>query len=116
MFSATSSSVSRRDVLKGSGALIVTLALPPLASANTPFTQLNRKLSPSQLDTYLSIAENGDVTAFFGKIDMGQGVDVGIAQIVAEELDVPFNRVRVVMGDSALMRHSIEWPVKTMSS
>jgi len=34
-------------------------------------------------------------------MDMGQGVDVAIAQIVAEELDVPFARVSVVMGDTA---------------
>lgn len=99
----TSASITRRNVLKGSGALIVSLALPPLASvASAAATQLNRRLSPAQLDTYLSIAEDGGVTAFFGKIDMGQGVDVGVAQIVAEELDVPFSRVRVVMGDTAL--------------
>ena len=34
-------------------------------------------------------------------MDMGQGVDVAIAQIVAEELDVPFERVNVVMGDTS---------------
>lgn len=98
-----SPSITRRNVLKGSGALIVSMALPPLAwAASAAATQLNRRLSPAQLDTYLCIAEDGGVTAFFGKIDMGQGVDVGVAQIVAEELDVPFARVRVVMGDTAL--------------
>ena len=44
---------------------------------------------------------DGSVTAFFGKTEMGQGVDVAIAQIVAEELDVAFDKVNVVMGDTA---------------
>jgi CO/xanthine dehydrogenase Mo-binding subunit len=93
--------VTRRAVLKGGGALVVSLALP-LNVAGAQGSQLGRRLSPAQLDTYLSIAEDGGVTAFYGKIDMGQGVDVAIAQIVAEEIDVPFDRVRIVMGDSAL--------------
>jgi len=41
------------------------------------------------------------VQAFFGKMDMGQGLDVAVAQIVAEELDVGANKVDVVMGDTA---------------
>ena len=59
-------------------------------------------LAPDQLDSWLAIKSNGDVVAYFGKMDMGQGVDVAIAQIVAEELDVAFARVSVVMGDTAL--------------
>src|SRR5581483_10688481 len=39
--------------------------------------------------------------AYFGKVDMGQGLAVGIRQIVAEELDVPFERVMLVAGDTA---------------
>src|SRR6185436_5788154 len=42
-----------------------------------------------------------NVTAFFGKMDMGQGVDVAVAQLVAEELDVAVEKVAVVMGDTA---------------
>ena len=41
------------------------------------------------------------LSAFFGKMDMGHGLHVAIAQIVAEELDVPFKRVKVFMGDTA---------------
>jgi CO/xanthine dehydrogenase Mo-binding subunit len=50
----------------------------------------------------LSIDEQGRVTAFFGKMDMGQGVDLSIAQIVAEELDIALEHVDIVMGDTAL--------------
>jgi len=42
------------------------------------------------------------VLAYYGKIDGGQGLGTSIAQMVAEEIDVPFERVRVVMGDSGL--------------
>ena len=40
--------------------------------------------------------------AYYGKIDGGQGLGTSIAQMVAEEIDVAYERVRVVMGDSAL--------------
>jgi nicotinate dehydrogenase subunit B len=93
--------ISRRDVLKGAGTLVVAIALPT-QDVKATATALSRKLSPAQLDTYISIGESGLVTAYFGKIDMGQGVDVAVAQIVAEELDVPVQRVQMIMGDTAL--------------
>lgn len=97
-------SLSRRDLLKGSGGLYVSYLLPEsiLAQTGRAPSPLNRRLSPAQLDTYLSIDENGIITAFFGKTDMGQGVDVAVAQIVAEELDAAIDQVQIIMGDSAL--------------
>ena len=56
---------------------------------------------PDQLDSWIAVLPDGSVTAYFGKMDMGQGVDVAIGQMVAEELDVAFERVTVVMGDTA---------------
>src|SRR3954466_14088491 len=55
-----------------------------------------------QLDSYITIDADGTVVAYYGKIDGGQGLGTAIAQMVAEEIDVPYERVRVVMGDSAL--------------
>ncbi len=99
--------VARRDVLKASGALVVGFSIPAsLTAAATGEAQaaaaLARPLSPSILDSYLAIAADESVTAYFGKMDMGQGLDVAIGQIVAEELDVPFDRVTIIMGDTAL--------------
>lgn len=97
--------VSRRAVLKGSGALIVSVAAPQALSQSATGAgdrAFWRQLSPAQLDTYLSIDERGTVTAYFGKMDMGQGVDLSIAQIVAEELHMDVDDVEVVMGDTAL--------------
>ena len=58
-------------------------------------------LTPDQLSSYIAINADGSVSAFFGKIDMGQGLFVAIGQMVAEELDVPFKAVTVIMGDTA---------------
>jgi CO/xanthine dehydrogenase Mo-binding subunit len=58
-------------------------------------------LTPDQLDSLIAVRQDGSAIAFFGKTDSAQGVDVGIAQIVADELDLPSERVEVVMGDTA---------------
>ena len=58
-------------------------------------------LTPDQLSSYIAVNADGTVSAFFGKMDMGHGLHVAIAQIVAEELDVPFKSVKVFMGDTA---------------
>jgi CO/xanthine dehydrogenase Mo-binding subunit len=97
------SPISRRDFLKAAGALVVTISVPgTVASALSQSTDGKPPLTPDELDSWIAVLPNGNVTAFFGKMDMGQGVDVAIAQMVAEELDVAFERVDVVMGDTAL--------------
>jgi nicotinate dehydrogenase subunit B len=58
-------------------------------------------LMPDQLSSFIAVNADGTVSAFFGKMDMGQGLFVAIGQMVAEELDVPFKAVTVVMGDTA---------------
>ena len=100
--SANVRSPQRRRLLKAGGTLIVSLAIPgTVIESFAQATQAAKPLAPDQLDTWIAIKADGAVTCFFGKMDMGQGVDVAIAQIVAEELDVAFKRVSVVMGDTA---------------
>src|SRR5438045_2074523 len=96
-------SLRRRDLLKGAGALVVAFGLPASLSALAQSAAGGAKpaLTADQLDSWIAVRQDGGITAFFGKMDMGQGVDVAIGQIVAEELDVPFDRVTVVMGDTA---------------
>jgi nicotinate dehydrogenase subunit B len=53
------------------------------------------------LDDWLKIEPDGSITAFSGKVELGTGVRTALAQIVAEELDVSFERVHMVMGDTA---------------
>src|SRR5580765_763512 len=90
--------MDRREFLRTSGALVV--------SFSAPITQVMAQaagkppLVPTELDSWIAVLPNGSVQAFFGKMDMGQGLDVAVAQIVAEELDIGFDKVGVVMGDT----------------
>lgn len=98
--------LSRRAVLMGAGALVVSVGAPVgfelLTGMNEAFAQGARPpLTPEQLSSYIAINADGSVSAFFGKMDMGHGLFVAIGQIVAEELDVPFKAVKVYMGDTA---------------
>ena len=52
-------------------------------------------------ETFIKIAADGAVTAFNGHVDLGTGIRTALGQIVAEELDVSFARVVVVLGDTA---------------
>jgi nicotinate dehydrogenase subunit B len=52
-----------------------------------------------QVELFLVLEEGGSITAFNGHVDLGTGVRTALMQIVAEELDVPIERVRMVLGD-----------------
>jgi nicotinate dehydrogenase subunit B len=67
---------------------------------------------PTDFNAYLRIAEDGKVTGFSGKAELGQGTQTALAQILAEELDVPLDRVDVIMGDTALC----PWDMGTFGS
>jgi nicotinate dehydrogenase subunit B len=54
------------------------------------------------LDDWIAIGTDGTITALSGKVEIGTGVRTALAQIVAEELDVALEQVRMVMGDTAL--------------
>jgi nicotinate dehydrogenase subunit B len=67
------------------------------APARTPVT-LARRSTPKDVDAWLSIGADGAITLATGKVEFGQGIQTGFGQLAAEELDVPFARVNVVMG------------------
>jgi nicotinate dehydrogenase subunit B len=93
--------IARRDLLKGAAALVIAVNMPPVVrKAAAVAVAPARSLDPTELDTWLAIAADGSVTGYWGKMDMGQGVDTAIAQIIAEELDVDVETVSIVTGDS----------------
>jgi nicotinate dehydrogenase subunit B len=95
--------LSRRTFLTSTGALLVTLSAPAdWAAAATYGAATRPPVTGDQLDSYITVGADGTVTAYYGKIDGGQGLETAIAQMVAEEIEVPYERVRVIMGDSAL--------------
>ena len=90
---------SRRDLLKGGGALIVTFAFgSPIGET---FAQGGKPLALTEVDSFLAIDPSGAVTLYTGKVDLGTGVATALPQIVAEELDVPLNRIKLIQGDTA---------------
>ncbi|KPK36166.1 MAG: hypothetical protein AMJ65_16595, partial [Phycisphaerae bacterium SG8_4] len=88
--------VSRRDVLKGLGGGIVILFATgdPLAKGQ------RRSGQRPDFNAYLHIAEDGRVTCFTGKVELGQGPMTSLAQTVADELDVSLDSVDMVMSDT----------------
>jgi len=87
--------LNRRDFLKASGGLIVSFSL----RAQGP---LQGSPPLNQLDSWISIAADGSITAYSGKEELGQGISTAQQQLVAEELSVPFNRVKLIYCDTAL--------------
>ncbi len=102
----TTMTLSRRSLLKAGGFCVVSIGAPigfnTLVGIESALAQGTKPtLTPDQLSSYIAVNSDGTVSAYFGKMDMGQGLFAAIGQIVAEELDVPFNSVKVIMGDTA---------------
>src|SRR4051794_37659758 len=93
--------LSRRQFLKSTGGLIVSFNLfPSLPAFGQSTVGPGMDADPTQLDSWLALAPDGTVTVFSGKVDLGTGVETALAQIVAEELDVPFSRVHMIGLDT----------------
>jgi len=92
---------TRRSFLKTSGALIVGFGSGGLivTRAQGP---LQGSPAMNQLDSWIAIATDGSITAFSGKEELGQGISTAQQQLVAEELSVPFNRVKLIYCDTAI--------------
>ncbi len=99
-------SVSRRDFLRSSGVLIVgfsaTSLVGPFAEAQGPFGTHPSHIDPSRLDSWIAVAADGTITACTGKCDFGQGMLTAQTQLVAEELCVPIQRVKLIQCDTSV--------------
>jgi isoquinoline 1-oxidoreductase len=94
----------RRDFIKLTGGslagLLIFFRAGPFRLLATP-ADVKRSL-PTDYNAFLKIDEDGMVSCFTGKIEMGQGVITSLAQMLADALDVSFNKVKMVMGDTDL--------------
>ena len=95
---------NRRDFLKSAGALIVSFRMLGGNAAKAQFAQAPLPGAPpiDQVDSWLAIGADGSITAFSGKEELGQGISTAQQQLVAEELSVPFDRVKLIYCDTAL--------------
>jgi nicotinate dehydrogenase subunit B len=108
----------RRSLLQAAGGLVVTFSLAggrALARTDTAATDpavpgnaipgnaaLGKSVAADQVGGFLAIAADGKVTMYPGKVDLGTGVQTALMQIVADELDIPFEQLSVIQGDTAL--------------
>lgn len=98
--------ISRRDFVKASGALVVCFRaaalIEPFAAAQGPFDTHPSHIDPEKLDSWLAVASDGMVTACTGKCDFGQGMYTVQTQLVAEELCVSINKVKLIQCDTSM--------------
>src|SRR5580698_10986116 len=97
---------SRRDFLKSSGALMVTFSTASLTlsslNAQGQFDTHPSHIDPEKLDSWLAVGADGTITAYTGKCDFGQGMFTVQTQLVAEELCVPINKVKLIQCDTSV--------------
>ncbi len=98
--------LDRRDFFKVvGGGIVVVFALPEaqaLQESGGGRQAASSRQTPSELAAWLHIGEDGAVTVYTGKVEVGQNIRTSLAQVVAEELHVPVSSIRMVMGDTDL--------------
>jgi nicotinate dehydrogenase subunit B len=116
----------RRDFMKffGGGIIIFFAAGSPLAAQQGPPGAPGQSRPPgmggpmgmgaaaADLNAYLKIGEDGQITVFSGKIEQGQANTTALAQMAAEELGVSMNSITMIMGDTDLC----PWDMGTFGS
>ena len=95
-------SFDRREFLKASGVLAIGFSLSGAASpARAATLRAPKSVAKEAVDSWLTISPDNRVTIFCGKVDLGTGARTALAQMAAEELDVAFDRIEMIMGDTA---------------
>ena len=94
--------LSRRDFTAGLGGIMLAFSLDPRTGAGQAPAALPGSLQQNRmLDAWLRINADGTATVFTGKVELGQGILTALAQIAAEELDLPLTRVSMVTADTS---------------
>lgn len=93
--------LDRREFLKKlGGGIIVVFCLGKLSLLDG--WGQNDEVDELNFNAYLRVKEDGRVDCYTGKIEMGQGIITSLAQVLAEELEVPISSVDMIMGDTEL--------------
>jgi CO/xanthine dehydrogenase Mo-binding subunit len=98
--------LARRDFFKllGAGIAVFAIAKDAITAQETApgHRSFHSEELPKDLNAWLHVGEDGSVTGFTGKAEIGQNIRTELAQTIADELRVPFESVRMVMADTAL--------------
>jgi nicotinate dehydrogenase subunit B len=94
--------LSRRVLLAGGGALILSFSLSRALAQGAPKPPLTGDLKKAPyLDSWIRIGPDGKVTVFTGKSELGQGIKTALRQVAAEELSVKFEDIDLITSDTA---------------
>ncbi len=110
--------LTRRTFLKHlgvvGGGIIVSFSIGTdvLSAIRQPLTGAAPRGLPTDFNAFLEIGANNKVTCYAGKAELGQGTINSIAQLMAEELDVPFDAINMILGDTDLC----PWDMGTFGS
>ena len=97
--------LDRREFFRflGAGVLVVSILKSALVAQESGGASPRRGDSlPQEIDAWLHLGENGKITVYTGKVEMGQNIRTSLSQAVAEELPVPIENIEMVMGDTQL--------------
>jgi nicotinate dehydrogenase subunit B len=96
--------VDRRDFFKflGAGVLVVSIRKPVVLAQESGGVQRRGESLPKEIGAWLHIGEDGKISVYTGKAEMGQNIRTSLSQAVAEELHVPIDQIDLVMGDTQL--------------
>lgn len=100
--SSSQSGMKRRSFVKALGGGIVLFFAPWSAMDLMALPAPQRRSLTKDYNAFLHIAEDGTVSCFTGKIEMGQGIITSLPQMMADELNVPLAKIKIVMGDTDL--------------
>lgn len=104
--------LDRRDFLKLCGGGLLVCLSGASATAQEAGKSFREHELPQDVGAWVHIDEDGKVTVFTGKVEIGQNIRTSLAQLVAEELRVPFSTITMVMGDTDLT----PWDMGTFGS
>jgi len=98
--------LARRDFFRilGAGIAVFAIAKDAMVAQETApgHRSFHNEELPKDISAWLHVGEDGSVTGFTGKAEIGQNIRTELAQTIADELRVPFESVRMVMADTAL--------------
>lgn len=94
--------IRRRNFLKLLGGGIIVFFSPMDFAELKAIRAEQARTLPRDFNAFVHIAEDGTVTCYTGKVEMGQGIITSLHLMMADELNVPLEKVKIVMGDTAL--------------
>jgi len=89
--------------LSGGGLLVAFVVKDIFGSGNGSIQTAYTTEAAGGVESWIHIGEDGKVTVYTGKVEVGQNIRTSLSQVVAEELMVPLSSITLIMGDTDLV-------------